>query len=226
MGQLNYYAYKRPVDYGAIMPEAYLRGFGADIAGLTVYAGATDLDISTEPEPKVSQFGLYGAYGLALSESFSLTPKADIRLGGPDAEWHAGIEAALEGDFSLNAALGAFSEGGADPNFTVLVEPSLSAGQFSVAGTYYQALVDDEASPASIPDDLLIYIEPGISLNDVFAAGLPLEFHQLDTEQFWAVPTLYLYPASGAEIWLWAGGVFPDKGDASFSAGSEVIVNF
>ncbi|MBF0431139.1 MAG: hypothetical protein HQK83_07665 [Fibrobacteria bacterium] len=219
-GQLGYYAYKRPVAYGSVMSEKYIRGAGIDIQGLSLYMGSSDL--------ANNQAGFYAAYDFSLNENLSFKPLADIRLGGVETDWHAALEFSLSGDFSLNATMGALAENGADANFTILIEPSYTMGKFSIAGTYYQAFnTDSTATPVSnIGEEMFAYIEPGLTINDLFAVGLPLEYHLFDESQIWVVPTAYFYPINDLEVWLWAGGVFPEEGDTGFSAGLELIAEF
>lgn len=238
MGGFGYYALKRTVAYGSVQPEAYLRGGGIDISGLSLYAGATDKvsfedSSGTEPVDVTDQFGIYASYSVPLGEGLSLVPKADIRLGGVETDWHAAVEFGFEGPVSISGTIGALSEGGLDPNLTVLLEPSFSSGPFSLAGTFFLQTFDgtdlNVTSLANITDEWFGYIEPGFSFNDLFAFGLPLEYHQnyeADESSIWVVPTAYLYPAKDVEVWLWAGGVFPEDSDAAYSAGSELIVSF
>ncbi len=79
-------------------------------------------------------------------------------------------------------------------------------------------------------ENILIYLEPGISLSKKVAFGLPVEYHKMNdtvgTEQIWIVPTLYFYPASGVEVWVWGQVVLQDKAEPLYFSGIESIVKF
>jgi hypothetical protein len=92
-------------------------------------------------------------------------------------------------------------------------------------------------------DDLFVYIEPGYSLSGTYSLGLPLEFHDASEanaalqgydQSVWVVPTLYIYPGSSVQWWIWAQMVKPttvptgstSSMDPQYFAGSEIIFKF
>ena len=95
---------------------------------------------------------------------------------------------------------------------TFLVEPSLGYKDFSLAGTFYQALPADRSvaisKQTSIPEEQFVSIEPSFSAHPKFTFGVGGEFHDLNKDvkgddYFAAVPTFYLYPAEQMSITLW-----------------------
>ncbi len=80
-------------------------------------------------------------------------------------------------------------------------------------------------------EQILAYVEPGYKLSKYLAVGLPLEWHKWDgvsDKQIWIVPTLYIYPVDGVEIWLWGQAVLHSTSGAApdFYAGLESIIKF
>ncbi len=121
----------------------------------------------------------------------------------------------------------------------LLFEPLIRAGKFSTALTFYTLIDPDSANDVAndplfgVGDELFVYLEPGYSFTDYFAAGLPLEYHSFDVEEteddeFWIVPTLYVYPFDCVEWWIWGlfGVPFAKESDTYYGFGSEIIVNF
>ncbi len=227
-GQLGYYFYKRPIGYGAIMKEQFIRGVGLNMGGLSFYAGSSDSDNSL--------FKLYGSFALSLGDLGSLKPMADVTLGGFNTDWNTGIEIGLTPikDLAVNGALGLRQNNGNKLTTTVLIEPAFSMGSASLALTYFQAFFDDaEKSNYDVPEEVFVYVEPGVAANDLLAFGLPLEWHDPDLDVntdafFTVVPTAYIYPAENVEWWIWTQYIAFTEGnnDPAFAAGSEIIVSF
>jgi hypothetical protein len=235
-GGFGYYNYKRAVAYGTIVNERFIRGAGIDYdMGLSVYAGVTDLDAKT--------VAAYLAYDLSVAEGISVKPMADVVFGKEDAsgdaivDYHAGFEFAAElGDIAVSGSFGTGAENDADAYYNWLIEPSLSLGNISIAAAYYQAVVEAGGTTVNgLTEDLFFYVEPGMSLSEGLAAGLPLEFHSYgintgtNAASFDVVPTAYIYPIDNVEIWAWAAAYIPvadNEGDVSYGAGLELIASF
>lgn len=249
-GGFNYYFYKR---LSMITPESFTRGiqysntFGP--VTQTFLVGAADLDANTGD--------ILGTSEVALGEEQAVTAVYGVR-GSALEDFGSGfdIQAGLQytGSFgemlSMKADVGYLGIAGEERSnvITLLAEPSVSMGQFSVAGSFYYMMdsdsINDQIALASalvgedpeylfgLGDEMFAYVEPGYSFNDVIAAGLPLEYHAglLDDEDdnsFWVVPTLYVYPTDGVEWWIWGQVVVPQgEGDNAYGLGSEIIVNF
>lgn len=249
-GGFNYYFYKR---LSMITPENFTRGvqYSNTFGPVTqsVLAGVADGDdntgdimASTEVSVGDAQAvtAIYGVRGSALEDFGSgFDIQAGLQYTGSFGEM-----------LSMKADVGYLGLAGEERSnvITLLAEPSVSMGNFSVAGSFYYMAdgdsINDQIVAASalleeepqllfgLGDEMYAYVEPGYSFTDEVAAGLPLEYHAglLDNEDdnsFWAVPTLYVYPADGVEWWIWGQVVVPlGEGDNAYGLGSEVIVNF
>jgi len=239
-GKFNYYIYKRK---SMITPESFTRGLSYSItSGMftgQLLAGIADADGSTAD--------VQGVANLAFSESSSLGLYVGMQnnamLETADGiDLYAGAEylGAVGEMLSLKLDLGYKKLGGEDGLnvVSVLFEPSLSMGKFSTALTaFYCYDGDDDVMGAydlfTLGDEMFVYVEPGYSISDMLAVGLPLEYHAVDLaneddNQFWAVPTLYVYPTEGVEWWIWGQMVAPlmEDADLGWGVGSEIIVNF
>jgi hypothetical protein len=136
---------------------------------------------------------------------------------------------------------------------TVLVEPLYATGKYSVTGALF--VNAKGKAPRLAPnfpgqtltgrefDDIFVYIGPGYSLNKTYGLGLPIEFHDASAanaflqgydQSVWAVPTLYIYPGSGVQWWIWAQIVKPTTSPSGsttsigprYFAGSEIVFKF
>ncbi len=242
-GGFNYYFYKR---LSMITPENFTRGvkysntFGP--VTQTLLAGVADIDNNSGDVLGTTEFSLGGQsvkaiYGVRGSAITSFDDGFNL-VGGVEYEGTLGEMLSVKADVGY---LGLPGETRTNI-FTFLVEPSLSFGKASVAGTFYAMLdadsVNDALSALGLPlygigDEMFAYVEPGYSFSDVIAAGLPIEYHAglLDDEndnQFWVVPTMYVYPTDGVEWWLWGQVVVPtaENSDLLYGLGSEIIVKF
>lgn len=235
-GAFNYYLYKR---LSMITSESFTRGlqydFGGDVVSQTVLIGSADMDA-------VGDIG--GATNVAIGDDHGIGVYYGLRGSVVESfedatTVYAGLEytGAFGDAFELKLDIGYQNLAGPDRANTVslLLEPSLSLGKFSLALSYYQFIDPDETGSSFVGEDMFVYLEPGISIADPFAVGLPLELHAMgpvdalaDDGQFWAVPTAYIYPVDGVEWWVWGQVIVPlaDAGDVGFGLGSEVIVEF
>ena len=244
-GAFNYYFYKRTVRYAAVLKETYTRGLGMDFDfGTSVYVGSSDLGVN------------YADFFLAHSletDAFMVRPFFWALLGEGDVMMRPGVDFSVKaGELAVSGAVGALMDPDKDPTINFLVEPSMSMGDISIAASVYYSMqadaiadrsgfgfasITDPALVASngVTEEYFVYIEPGMSFNDHFAAGLPLEYHggekDADSETFAIVPTLYFYPTTDVEFWLWGGMSLPmgdinDGDDPTYAFGSEIIANF
>ncbi len=209
---------------------------GGDTATLT--EGEVGSDANSGAVASETRIGLGDDYALDIYASLqsdiakdfssAATLAAGTRLEGSIAEM-------LEFAATLGYTLG-YNPGPSESSaLTLLVEPTLSLGTYSLAASVYLfSDLDNGAGLNPVSDEFYVYVEPGIRTSDLFGFGLPLEIHstdldQFDTQsQFWAVPTCYIYPADGVQWWLWAQTIVPFDSDASpaYAVGSEIIVEF
>ncbi len=226
----GYYTYKRT---SPTIAETFIRGIGIDASGLTAYVGSLD---GVDADEKSTLAGAYLAYAIEKG-SISAKPFAAFTVGSGDVPVQAGVEYGYSaGDLSIGGEFGLTKDAEMDPSYLLLLEPTIEMGDISVAATmYYSITSDKKASATVIEEEYFVYVEPGTSISDELAVGLPVEYHggvkDADSESIWVVPTVYLYPAKDLEWWIWGGAVI-GTGDAvkdndiALSFGSEVIMNF
>ncbi|MCD6023741.1 MAG: hypothetical protein K0Q91_657 [Fibrobacteria bacterium] len=259
-GYFNYYGNKRSA---VVVGEHAARGAGFSYGGLTVTTGVSDLGAADSTGPLLSRtWSTFLKYDLALGASGgTLTPSFKYTAGAAGATPFVG-GLSYDGKFgglslSTDVAVNYYSAS-FDPGYLALFEPSFASGSFSIAATVFYnkkggqsgdtLLAPNNPSTTLGPDagegglargklfdDFFVYVEPGFSLSDTYALGLPLEYHQPDLdadgepgEGIWVVPTFYVYPGPGVQWWLWAGVVIPTASglDPAYSAGSEIIFKF
>ena len=239
-GKFNYYIYKRK---SMITTESFSRGFkysvGSDKFTQDLQIGIADIDMYTAD--------VNGASTINISESQSVGIFYGVR-GSSQLKFKEGstIFAGLEYNgsfvdaFSLKLDVGYNSIAGEERTnlTTILIEPSLSLGSFTVAATAFIGLdgvdsVNVTADHLGIGDEMFFYVEPGYSFNDYLGIGLPLEYHNpnIDIEKdgsFWVVPTFYIYPIENVQWWIWGQVVkYVEKDvDNAYGFGSEIIVTF
>lgn len=214
-GGMNYYGYNWSQAYGTIMKEVTVRGLGFDLGDRgNVYLGA----------PDVNNKALWGYAGYTFpivqrtDEKWSVRPMGDMvfKNGGRARRWTFGTEtdysrSLQDLNYGLHATWGAVPYHD-NTTYTFLVEPSMNKGAFSIAATYYQAMLADDAIAAGeqvdIPSEQFFYVEPGISVHPKFSLGLGGEYHDFDLDsdgnEFWAcVPTFYVYPSEEMSLTFW-----------------------
>jgi len=215
-GSMNYYGYRWTQEYGTILKETYLRGLGFDLGGDgQIYVGAPDANNS-------AVWG-YAGYSIPIlkrtDEKFMIRPMGDLvfKNGGRQNRWTLGAETQYSRSISSNLNYGVSGAWGMIPyqnksTHTFLVEPSIGYKEFSLAGTYYQALPSNKDSSialqTSIPEEQFVSIEPSFSPHPKFSFGLGGEFHNPNKrikgdDYFATVPTFYLYPAEKMSITFW-----------------------
>lgn len=250
-GYFNYYLNKRTA---AVVGEHTLRGAGFSRAGWTVTTGVTGMgntDTAGAPLP-TSQWATFAKYEYPLNERVTLTPSAKYTAGVPGATPFVG-GLSFDGIFgavtlSADAAFNYYSTS-TDPGYTVLVEPTYARDRFTLAASlFFNDRGDGSAVAPNHPaqtvtgaalDRAYVYVEPGFALTNRVSVGLPLEYHDAHADvvptlgydrSVWAVPTLYLYPGSTVQWWIWGQVIKPLSSPVStdplFFAGSELIINF
>jgi len=218
-----------------ITPETFLRGaafaMSSEKIEYKVMAGVDgDKDAVISGNIKFSGLDIMASY---KQRAFTLdnTNRGALALGATFEGLPAGIK--LTAGFISPVIEGTPEFGDAALNLSVSFSLS-PGGNLSLAG-YLLYTMDDEGINENYLgvalEEFLAYVEPGVKLSDYLSFGLPIEFHKFHAsdvkEQIWIVPTLYIYPVKGVEIWLWAQAIlYTESGDPDFYGGLETIVRF
>ncbi len=245
-GKFNYYLYKR---LSMITNENFSRGvkygIGNDNIFTELQVGITDLDNSSGDIQGSTKFGLGENHSLAAYYGVRGSSLSSFETG---SDFFAGAEyLGTFGDaFKMKLDYGLYNEKAASKGtdrptvMSLLLEPSLVLGKFSAAVTGFLLIDPDTINTIATPlyskvfDEGFLYFEPGYTFNDYLSVGLPLEVHarEIDVtndDEFWLVPTLYIYPAKNVQWWIWGQMVNyfrNSQQDPAFYAGSEIIVTF
>lgn len=238
-GGFNYYFYKR---ISMITPESFTRGlqvsFGSEKFSQDIGIGAADADMvgdifgaSTISPSESQSIGIY--YGVRGSVKASFESGSEVFAG---LEYNGSFGDMLEVKFDLgyrNVADGNDADDERESGVSILAEPSLAMGDFSLAFSVFAYTGDEMSSANLLPEEFYAYVEPGYSFTETFAFGLPLELHAAELDgigdgAFWVVPTAYFYPTDNVEWWVWGQVVAPftEGEDPAYGLGSEIIVTF
>ncbi|MCL1966920.1 MAG: hypothetical protein FWF67_03470 [Fibromonadales bacterium] len=217
-GSFNYYFWRNPDYYAAILTTQGIRGLGVRLGDDGyIYIGAGDAN------DKASR--IVASYALTIpgldrvDNKLTMAPMLDlIKGGGRSHRYTIGVDANYSRSYTeLNYALrGIYGVHPSHGNYvnTFTLEPSLNYKNFSLASTCYWALLSD-SSESSVPltvndtyasDERLIYIEPGYSFHKKFSMGLGFEWHKPgdDLDNWYLIaPTGYLYPTAGVDLAFW-----------------------
>jgi len=218
-GSFNYYLWRNPDNYAAILKTQGMRGVGAKLGDDGyVYIGASD---SNDKSGRVVASYALTIPGLdRVDNKLTMAPMIDlIKGGGRDHRYTIGVDANYsrsytEFNYALRGIYGLHPSHGNLVN-TFTIEPSLNYKNFGLASTCYWALLsnEEESGDAAITiddtyasDERLIYIEPSYSFHKKFSMGLGFEWHKpgddLD-DWFLIAPTGYLYPTAGVDLAFW-----------------------
>lgn len=250
---LNYYGYDDPADNAAGMAEHDIRGLEIDyngiVFGLGFGRGDNDNQICVEEDGEEScidvAYDAHLAYELELGEH-TLRPFVDYKSYQEDKhdELHAGIDANLKFDvFGFHAVYGLHADNlrkdSPKPTHAFLAEPSLEIDKVNVKGAVFYAYFDEDEPTVhdeEIPEYFFAYAEPGVSIMDALALGLPLEYHTNtvdkndDTSTFDFGLRVYFTPVEGLEITGFAMVDIPvgdDAGDdTGLNFGLETVFSF
>lgn len=247
-GKFNYYFYKR---FSMITNENFTRGIkygnGNEKVSTEITIGVSDvndtLGNALGDVQGMTKFNLAdnhsvcAFYGIRGSTSMEFKTGTDFFAG---LEYNGAIGAAAKVKFDLGYQSVKAADSASDRAnvITLLLEPSLTVGKFSLAMTGYVMVDPDSANLKAqifnkVGDEWFVYAEPGVTFNDYLGLGLPIEYHGLtsnitDDDQFWLVPTFYVYPTKNVQWWIWGQMVAYNQShkDPIFAAGSEIIVTF
>lgn len=241
-GKFNYYFYKR---YSMITNENFSRGVkysvGNDKIATELQVGVADIE---------NTYGdIQGMTKVNLNENHSVCAFYGIR-GTSQLEFKTGTD--LFAGLEYNGVIGENAKVKFDVGYqslkgderanlvTLLLEPSLTLNKFSLAMTGFVMIDPDSVNDvieapifSNVRDEYFVYAEPGFSFNDHLGVGLPIEYHgkameEANDDQFWLVPTFYVYPTANVQWWIWGQMVkyVENKIDNDYALGSEIIVTF
>jgi len=218
-GSFNYYFWRNPDYYAAVLTTQGMRGLGARFGNEGyVYIGASD---ANDKSGRIAASYALPIPGLdQVNNKLTVAPMLDlIKGGGRSHRYTFGIDANYSRSYTdLNYVIrGIYGVHPSHGNYvnTFAVEPSFNYKNFSLAGMGYWALLAD-STESEIPitskdtystdDEKLVYVEPSYSFNKKFSMGLGFEWHKPDgnlDDWFLIAPTGYLYPTAGVDLSFW-----------------------
>ena len=230
-GTFNYYHWRNPDYYAAILPTQGLRGLGARLGeDGYIYLGASD---SNDKSGRIAASYAFPIPGLnQTNNKLTMAPMFDF-ISGEKRDQHRnhrytfGVDANYSRSYTdLNYAFrGIYGVHPRSDNYvnTFTLEPSFNYKSFSLASTCYWALLSDatEENENAItiddtyaPDEKFIYVEPSYSFNKRFSMGMGFEWHKPGAEEindwFLLAPTGYLYPTAGVDLLFWVSYAIRD----------------
>jgi len=104
-------------------------------------------------------------------------------------ELRAGVVANLAMDETFSAQIvyalyaDALSADEPSPSHAIAVEPEFNGETFFVKGTFYYAILDEDATtPVDAPEYMFGYLDPGIHFSPLVAVGLPVEYYTMSLD--------------------------------------------
>ena len=238
-GYFNYYRNKRTA---VVVSEDKVRGAGFRNGGFKVQTG-----VSKDSVGQAKNWSTYVEWKRPINDALSWMPSVRYTAGVEDAwPFEAGVTFAgrISNSFKIDAHFAMnYWNNNLDAGTVVLIEPRFTYDRYTFSSTLFysdKGEVPGLNSPqqtvtGAFLDDFLFYFEPGYTIDKTFAVGLPLEFHNVSLnasrdESLWMVPTLYVYPAQGAQWSVWAKVTKPllsgSDGYPYYGAGSEISFRF
>ncbi len=217
-GSFNYYYWRNPDYYAAVLTTQGMRGLGVRFGkDGYVYLGASD---SNDKSSRIAASYAFTVPGInQVNNRFTIAPMFDlIKGGGRDHRYTIGADANYSRSYTdLNYAVrglwGLHPSHGSYVN-TFTLEPSFNYKSFNLASTCYWALLSDSKDSSDAltidqtytTDERLIYVEPSYSINKKFSMGLGFEWHKPESNNWFLIaPTAYLYPTAGVDLSFWIG---------------------
>jgi len=235
-GNFNYYYWRNPDYYAAVLETQGIRGVGVRFGKEGyVYIGAGD---SNDKSGRIAASYAFAVPGInQVNNKFTIAPMFDLIKGGgrahrytigADANYsrsYTDLNYAIRGIWGLHPSHGSYIN-------TFTLEPSFNYKNFNLASTCYWALLSDSTAssePLTIDqtytsDERLIYIEPSYSFNKKFSMGLGFEWHKPDSDSWFLIaPTAYLYPTANVDLSFWIGySIVPGPNYPGFGISSSV----
>jgi hypothetical protein len=232
VNSLNIYSYKK--DYSSVIKERFIHGFSVKAGGIEAYVGI--------PDTKNRSLSAFANYQFRLADTpeskFFIKPMieltfnqgrnrnfiaaTDFHLSGP---FHA-MEYTVDGSFAILPHKG-------DNTYSILVEPSLRYGFFSLGSGLYHAWLAKKEISASLQTDLPVqqffYLEPLFDIHPKFSIGIPFSVHNQSTQapkdlMYLVQPTFYLFPTKNAQIDLFIGYSYTEKALHTFNSGDGFML--
>jgi hypothetical protein len=242
-GGTSYYAFSSIDHYSAILPLRGLRGVGFHAADGKVYFGSP----LNEKDHGILTYLTYDVPVInKIRESLVVSPVADLFISGSPRAHR--LTFGTEFDYSKTTdnvnygVYGAWSWlrlGEDSSTHTLLVEPSMVVGMFSLGAVgYYAFQANKNADPlnqAYMPEQNFVVLEPGLQFHRLFAMGIPLEYHDKNVaaskdEYYRGGLAFYLYPTQNAALTAWGAYDFDiDNGSSMpnvFSFGITANADF
>ncbi len=246
-GAFRYYDYDDPGDAAAGMAERSVRGIEVDAYGLTLGLGlGADDDDCEASDAGCTTYAVHAAYDLSLGanvirpyvnyKSYQVENGNSLRAG-VTATLVFGNVANIQVVYGLYSD--ALSEDSPKMSHAFAVEPEINLGKFSVKGSAYYAVLDDE-NPTDIdaPEYMFAYVEPTFSLLENLSLGIQGEYHTMtlddnaDLAQVFVGPKAYFSPTENLSMegYIRAckplGDDYGDSDDLYFGAGAYVGFTF
>ena len=240
-GGFNYYMWRNPDNYAAVLTTQGMRGLGVKFAqDGYIYIGASD---ANDKSGRIAASYAIAIPGLnKTNNKFTVAPMLDFNKGGGrDHNYTVGGDLTYSRSYTdlnymLRGVFGLHPSKNDDLVTTFMMEPSFNYKSFSLAGTLYWALLsNDEDGSETITinetystDEKLIYVEPSYSFNKKFSLGLSNEWHKTGDDRpdwYQIAPVGYLYPTAGVDLAYWLGyAIVPDgKSNPAFGISSSVV---
>jgi hypothetical protein len=238
-GYFRYYRYKRSA---AVVSEHSLRGAGFHQGEILMHAG-----VATDTAGEPGDFSVFLKWTRRMNENMQWSPSIRYTMGVPNAgpfELGISFEGRFENTIEFNAHVGMnYWNADTDPGSFMLFEPRYTYEPYFFSGMFFYSDKGEVPSPNAprqpytwnALDDMIIQAEPGIALDRTFSTSVSLELRnkRIDRSKdmsVWILPTLYVYPAPGAEWRSFAGIAKPlvggSNGSPQFSLGSEIAMTF
>ena len=246
-GAFRYYDYDDPGDAAAGMMERSIRGIEVDAYGLVVGLGfGTDDDDCDASGAGCTTYDAHVAYELALGDH-TIRPYVNYKSYQVENanSLRAGVTANLVFGTMANVQLvyglysDALSEDSPKMSHAFTVEPEVNLGKFSIKGTAYYALLDDDdPTLVDAPEYMFAYVEPLFAINDLLSVGVQGEYHTMtldsDAElaQAFIGPKAYFSPVEKLSMdgyfraCIPLGDDYGDSDDVYFGAGASVSFEF
>ena len=248
-GAFRYYDYDDPGDVAAGMIEHGIRGIEVDAYGLTVGFGlGTGEDDCEASDVGCTTYDIHIAYDFSLGKN---TIRPYLNYKSYQVENGNGLRAGVTANLAFGDVANiqlvyglysdALSEDSPKMSHALSVEPELNLGKFSVKGSAYYAILDDDAPTAiDAPEYMFAYVEPVYSITDFLSVGIPCEYHTMtldsdaDLEQVFVGPKAYANPVENLYIEAYARAFFPigddyealDADDPYFGFGATAGFSF
>jgi hypothetical protein len=238
----GYFQYARYKQIASVVGEHSLRGAGMRHGNIIVHTG-----VATDSAGEMGDWSVYAEWTRTINPTMSWSPSFRYTAGIHKAyPFELGVS--FNGNFddvlllSTHMAMNYWNTA-TDPGSLILIEPRYIYGEFFVAATLLHSDKGEVPAPNGPRftqswqgvEDFLFSVEPGMALSNLYTAAVALEYRNPSVnraydESFWLIPSLYIYPAPGAEWRVWTGLEKPlargSAGHPRLALGSEISFKF